>query len=424
MFLMNTISEAVHLMESNQSEKAIKLLDSYLPVANEEEKFAVAEFYLQWGFLEEANLILKELLLLYPNEGEIKVLLADIYIELEKDEAAIELLNEIKESDPTYLHALLQLADLFQSQGLFEVAELKLMMAKQFNPDEQIIDFALGELLFSIGEYKRAITYYEKIVKVTNEIATVSIYDRLAESHAASGNYEVALDFYKEISSENPDTLFKHGFTAYQANRKDIAIKAWEKVIELDPNYHAVYYELSKAYAENGLPEEAYATSKKGLKVDEFNKELYYYAGILAHQMNEDIESERLVRHAVALDPDYKEAILFLIGLFKAKDKQTDIVELIEEIKNVGAEDPLYDWEIARAFNELELFDHALKHYKEAYNNLRQDSDFLKEYGYFLTEEGKIDEAIPVFESYFKQQPLDTEIEEYLERLKQSTESE
>ncbi|MEW9674721.1 tetratricopeptide repeat protein [Lentibacillus sp. L22] len=418
---METIMEAVHLMESKKSDEAIALLEDYLPVADEEERFTIAELFVQWGFLQEASQILEELLQQYPHEGEIKVMLADIYIELEADEKAIELLNNIHETDESYLEALIQLADLYQAQGLFEVAEQKLLTAKQLNPTEPIIDFALGELLFSTGDYLKAITYYQKVIGVTKEVANVSVPVRLAESYAAIGEYEEALKIYQDVEHEDSDTLFKYGLTAYQAGRSDIAIKAWEHVVEIDPYYHTVYYQLAKAYEEEELPNEAYTTAKKGLQVDEFNKELFFYAGTLAHQLNENTDSEKWMRQAIALDPDYKEAILSLIEIFKEKNQYADIIDLIEEVKTTGANDPLYEWELARAYNETESYKNALNHYQEAYNSLNKDSEFLKEYAYFLTEEGRIAEALPIFRAYLQYQPEDYEVEEFYNRLDEET---
>ncbi|WP_404452843.1 tetratricopeptide repeat protein [Virgibacillus necropolis] len=419
---METIMEAVHLMENNKTKEAIELLESHVPTADEDEKFTIAELYIQWGIYPEASYILEDLLQQYPDEGELRVMLADIYIELDDDERAVNLLNEIKSDDPAYIQTLIQLADLYQAQGLFEVAEQKLLAAKQLEPEEALIDFALGELAFSTGEYQKAITYHEKVLPKTNEVANVSINDRLAEAYAASGEYELALTYFQEIESENPDTLFKYGFTAAHANRNDIAIKAWEHVIEIDPHYLSVYYELAKAYETEERTNEAYETINKGLQLDDFNKELYFYAANLAHQINKNDESEKYIREAVALDPDYKEAVLFLIEILKAQEKYDEIHELIVEIKNLGADDPLYDWELARALNEIELYKDALIQYGEAYNRLSDDSDFLKEYGYFLTEEGRTETAISIFQKYIEIQPLDTDVEEYLDRLIQSTE--
>src|SRR5690625_7331397 len=76
---------------------------------------------MQMRFLKKTSAILTELLRMYPDENYIKVMLADIYIELEEDEKAIDLLNDVNKADPAYIQTLIQLADLYQAQGLFEV---------------------------------------------------------------------------------------------------------------------------------------------------------------------------------------------------------------------------------------------------------------------------------------------------------------
>lgn len=417
---METIMKAVHFMENNQSEDALKLLETYIPTADDDKKYTVAEFYMQWGFFKQALDILQELLNKYPAETDLKILLANIYIELEDDKQAIDLLNDIDQEDPLYVQVLLLLADLYQAQGLFEVTELKLLEAKQIYPDEPIIDFALGEFFFSIGESKKSIIYYEKILLETEELADISINARLGEAYAAVGKYEIALKFFQKDNSKNPDTLFKFGFTAYHADRKDIAINVWKKVIELDEHYHTVYYELSKAYYEEELIQEAYDVAKQGLKMDEFNKELYYFTGKLAHQLHETEDSEKFLRQSIALDADYREAILFLIEQLKQQDRHEEVVTLIEEINRLGAIDPIYDWELARAHEVLENYQQAVKHYKNAYIHLHEDSEFLKEYGYFLTEDGKVKEAILVLNNYLKFEPSDVDTVEYIDRIKQS----
>ncbi|MFD1849526.1 tetratricopeptide repeat protein [Oceanobacillus bengalensis] len=417
---MDTIMEAYQLIENQQAEKAIAMLKGYLKQANDDEKFTIAQLFIQLGFLEEASTILNELLLIYPEESEIKITLAEIYIEAEQDELAINLLAEIKGEDPSYVQALIQLADLYQAQGLFEVAEQKLLEAKKIEPNEGIIDFALGELYFSIGEYKHAILYYGKVIMHSDHIANISINERLGEAYAASGEYEKALTYFKDNDSRDPDLFFRYGITAFQADRNDIAIKAWEHVIELDRDYHTVYYHLALAYEDDGRINDAYHIAKEGLQLDEFNKELYFLAGSLAHRIGENEKSIEYVKQAVVLDSDYKEAVLFLVELFKSYDNHEGIVDLLTEIKRLGADDSLYDWELARSYNEIESYDDALNHYMEAYNSLNQDSDFVKEYGYFLTEEGRIARAIKVFEDYLTLEPLDGEVEEFLNRLKLS----
>ncbi|SDL66708.1 tetratricopeptide repeat protein [Sediminibacillus halophilus] len=414
---MQEIHEAIKLMEQNKTEEAIDRLETYLPLANEEEKYTIGELYMQWGMLEEAKFIFQALSEQYPKEAELKILLAEIHIDLDEDEEAIDVLNRFSPEDEEYMEALVQLADLYQAQGLFEVSEQKLLEAKNFDPTEPVIDFALGELAFSTGEYQKSIPYYEKVAEVQPVISDIEIAARLAEAYAATGEFEKAIEHYQEMESENPDNLFKYGFTAYRAQRPDIAINIWEQVIKSDPYYQSVYLYLAQTYESEGMVEEAYETAKKGLKADEFNKELYHLAGVLALKLGHQEESYKLVEEAVAMDPGFKEAVLFLIETYKGNSDYEAIIELLSRLLENGEEDANYRWELARAYQETESYQDALIQYQTAYNNFTEDPDFLKEFGYFLVEEGRIREAKEVFAKYLKLEPSDTEVEEYLSRL-------
>ncbi|MRG86395.1 tetratricopeptide repeat protein [Salinibacillus xinjiangensis] len=417
---MHIIEEAQHLIEEGQTEKGLELLESYESEANDDEKFTMALLYHQLGLLNQAEKLFSELWSKYPNEGELMLYLADIYVDQEKDEEAIELLSQLNQEDDFYVQSLIQLADLYQSQGLFEVAEQKLLEAKKQLPTEPLIDFALGELLFASGEYLKAIPYYEKALKTNTHFNDVDITHRLAEALALTGKWEEALEYFQNSSNlDNPDVLFRYGFTAYQSERSDIAINMWEQLIELDPSYSSVYFLLAQAYEEEGMLEKAYETAQKGLKEDELNKELFYFAGQVANQLGKQTEAFSHLQEAIAIDLGYKEAVISLIDLYKKLEEYEQIKDLVEELNREGEGDPLYQWELARANYELEEFDLALNNYHEAYNAFTSDADFLKEYGYFLVEEGRMDEAYQVLSKYMTIEPSDTEVEEFLLRLNQ-----
>src|SRR5699024_10180042 len=143
----------------------------------------------------------------------------------------------------------------------------------------------------------------------TEELNGIEIGERLAESHATLGHYDEALAYFKALESENPDILFKYGFTAAQQHRNDIAIPVWQKLLEIDPYYHTVYHELANALKEEGRIDEAYEVIQDGLKQDEFNKELYMMAAHLAIQLQKRTEAYTYLKEAVVLDHDYKAAV-------------------------------------------------------------------------------------------------------------------
>ena len=417
---MDMIEKANQMMNEGKADDAMALLREKAQTASDDEKYTIIDMYYGWGFFEEGIALLEELIAKYPDEGELMILLTEMYIELQKDEEAIQLLNDIKKEDPFYLEALLLLADLYQAQGLFEVTEQKLLEAKSLAPDEMVIDFALGEFLFSIGQASRAIPFYEKVIGQTEELNGIEIGERLAESHATLGHYDEALAYFKALESENPDILFKYGFTAAQQHRNDIAIPVWQKLLEIDPYYHTVYHELANALKEEGRIDEAYEVIQDGLKQDEFNKELYMMAAHLAIQLQKRTEAYTYLKEAVVLDHDYKAAVMMLIELYKEDEQYEAIIELVTTIQDMGADDPLYSWELAQSYEAVEKYEEALHHYEMASIHLTHDADFLKEFGYFLSEEGQFKEALKYLTKYLTLEPLDEDIQAFVERLNDS----
>src|SRR5699024_4824617 len=341
----------------------------------------------------------------FPEESEITRMLAEIYIELEQDEQALQMLEEISSSDEAYPQVLVQLADVYQAQGLFEVAELKLLEAKKRIPEEIILDFALAEFYFSIGSYQQAIPYYESVLAKEKEIANVSIYERLAEAQASIGEYEKAFQMYEHVDSTDVDFLFKQGFAAYKSNRLEVAISIWKKIIELDPHYAVVYSYIVKTYQELHMLVVAEEHALEGLQYDEYNKELHYLLSLIAHELGNIERRNEHIQTAVELDHEYTDAVLFYLNLLDEEEDYEEIVHFTTLLEEQNIEEPLYTLERARAHKELEKYDLALEDYEHVYNYFKSDPPFLKEFSFYLLEEGKRKRALEMLKAYIKLEP-------------------
>lgn len=413
---MMNLDVAIDLVDNGEIEKGLESIDEILKSCDDQEKYVIAEHFYRWGFLEKAKNIVEILHEFYPDESGLTLLLADILIDLDEEEEAIETLNLISEEDPSYVQALLLLGDLYQMQGLFEVCEQKLLLAKQKLPNEPIIDFALAEFYLSQGDYKKSSNLYKEVVKDQEIVAGVNVNSRIAESLSAAGEFEEALPFYRLAVNDTPDidTLFRYGFTAYQATQYKTAIEAFLQLKEMDPEYTTLYLYLSKAYEHEGMIEESYKIAKSGLKVDDFNKELHLYAAKISMKTGKPTEVENHLREAIALDPGYFEAIHMLTKYLFNEKRYEDVVECIEQVSSYGEYDPQFDWDLAHAKNKLEQFSDALNHYRHAYTSFKDDVEFLEEYGYFLLEEGKRENSIQLFKRLMTLDPTRVDIEEML----------
>lgn len=407
------------MLENGQHNEAINEYNVVLTKGQPDEKFLLAEEMFQFGFLAESKALVENLLSIYPEEGELLVLLGEILVDAGDEEQAILELEKISEQDPSFGQSLLLLADLYQVQGLYEVCERKLLQAKDILPDEVIIDFALGELYSDQGEVTKALKSYEAVLKEQQEIAGVSIYQRMAELLSTSGEFEEALFYYDKAIDQKLEinTLFGYAFTALQAGYNRTAIEKFEELKGLDPEYHSLYLHLAKAYEREEELENSLKVIQEGIKQDEFNKDLFFFGGKVAIKLAQPELAERYFREALALDPGFTEAALTLNKLFFQQERYEAVIDLISQLDFVEDEEPQLLWDSALAYDKLEEYSDALDKYESAYTFFKNNEAFLNDYGYFLIEEGKIDLAAEIFKQLQKGDPTNGEYADLLDRL-------
>ncbi|MEC1521485.1 tetratricopeptide repeat protein [Neobacillus niacini] len=416
---MDRVNKIITMLENGQHNEAINEYNVVLTKGQPDEKFLLAEEMFQFGFLDESKVLVENLLTIYPEEGELLVLLGEILVDAGDEEQAILELEKISEHDPSFGQSLLLLADLYQVQGLYEVCERKLQQAKDILPDEVIIDFALGELYSDQGEVTKALKSYEAVLKEQQEVAGVSIYQRMAELLSASGEFEEALFYYDKAIDEKLEinTLFGYAFTALQAGYNRTAIERFEELKGLDPEYHSLYLHLAKAYEREEELDKSLNIIQEGIKQDEFNKDLFFFGGKIAIKLTQPDLAEQYFREALALDPGFTEAALTLNKLFFQQERYEAVIDLISQLDFVEDEEPQLLWDSALAYDKLEEYSVALDKYESAYTFFKNNEAFLNDYGYFLIEEGKIDLAAEIFKQLQKGDPTNGEYADLLDRL-------
>ncbi|MCR8851948.1 tetratricopeptide repeat protein [Lysinibacillus fusiformis] len=419
MTVNNAMTEMMQALEQGDLALIDQLLETFLVKELPEEIYALAEIFMQYGYMKEADRVLEHLQFLFPEEAQLKIDRANVLMELGDEDEALNLLLEIEEASPEYPQALLVLADYYQMQGLFEVAEIRINEALAILPDEPLLHFAKAELLFETGRFLEAARLYEELYEQQGEFAGVQLVERLAEVYRAGAAYETALDYYlKALDDEvKPDILFGAAYSAFQSQKYELAIKQLEELKELDPDYFSAYLLLAESYAMTEENQQAYAAIQEGLKRDEYDKTLYLFAGKMALKNSLPIEAEQYLREAIALDPEYMEAVLALTSVLGQQERNEDVIELFETLQQNDFEwSTLYPF-AAEAYENLELYDRAYEFYRLAYNDFKEDATFLEKYVYFLLEEGKRSEAKVILEQLINIQPGEPEWQEKLEAL-------
>lgn len=377
---------------------------------------SLAEELQALGFIEEAKRVLEKLLKDFPEEDVFCLSLAEIAIEDDLIDDAFEYLEKIKPESENYLESLLVTADLYQVLGIPEVSEAKLLQAKTIAPEEPLITFALAELHFSANQLGEAINDYGQLQKQgIDEIANISIDERIGSAYSMMGGFEEAIPFLERAleKEHTSDRLFQLGFTYYQLHDHQKAINYLQELITIDPQYQSGYYYLADSLKEEELLEEALAAAEEGVKENPYQVELLHMASEIAYRLRDSKKAEELLLQALETGDKTDETLLTLSNLYLNEEQPDKAIEMISQMDE--EDNPYAAWNLAQAYNELEDFDAARTYYKQAYEDLAHEPDFLKAYGIFLREDGQLEPARAVLTNYLQLEPGDLEVQSLLE---------
>ncbi|WP_409022512.1 tetratricopeptide repeat protein [Dellaglioa sp. P0083] len=400
-------------LDEGQIDEAMKEFARALRKDNDATLFSLAEELYSLGFLAQSKRTYERLLEKYPEEDTLKTFLADIAISEGKSDEALNYLSEIEEDSEAYLQSLMVAADLYQTQGMFEVSENKLLTAYKLAPEEEVIQFALGELYFNTKQFSQAIGFYLELIKSgQTELSQVNLVQRLGVSYANSGQFEKAMAYLEQIHLENmdSDTKLQMGLTYLQLNDQQKAIDILYDLKEEDPSYTSLYPILGQALSNENRLNDALLVYQEGLAVDEVNDTLYEQAATVALKLDDEKQAEKYLNKAIDINPDNTGILLQLSNLLVKQERDDEDIKLLEDIKSDGDVDPQIFWNLAISYERLEDYDKAEENYLEAYPYFTNQVDFLRSVIFIFRENGRQEELKDAIKHYLALVPDDQEI--------------
>ncbi|WP_147804781.1 tetratricopeptide repeat protein [Alkalicoccus halolimnae] len=416
-----TLQEAIKLIETGFHEDGLEKVEKMITEADDETKRTIAELYFELGLVDRALELAEELMFKYPDQGELFAFASECYIELGKEEEALDMLNEIKKDDPAFLQAQLLLADLYESEGLEEVAETKLLDALKIMPDESILQLGLAEFYLNRGDYQEAISYFKQAVysgKLPEDLP-IDPHVRLAEAFSATGQFEDALENYKEglKKDQTPDGLFGFGFTALQLEDYTTAIDSFNTLLEQDPDYTSAYGSLAKAYMAIKKWEEARETLKEGINRDEYNEELYLQMAKLQLSQGEGEDGREFLKKVIAMNPSNVSAVQEALYYYDDTEDYEEMIELIRFLDDYNEFDPLYERFRAKALFEENDINGAAQAMDVALSTLSRDERLLEDAAVVYLANRQKEKALPLLEEVLKLDPEREDIRRRIEEL-------
>lgn len=403
-------SEKMVVSIQNQDlEHANKYFKKALKEDDDEALLELAEYLESIGFLNQAKTIYEKERASFP---EVNINLAQIAAEDGDIEAAFTYLDAISPDSDAYLSALLVMADIYDMEGLADVAREKLLLASQIS-DEPLVTFGLAEIEMELGHFSEAIKEYAKLDnRDVLEMTGISTYQRIGKAYASLGKFEAAVEFLeKAIEIEYDDeTVFELATILYDQDEFQKANTYFKQLDTMDPDFQGYEYVYALSLHEENKTEEALRMAQKGISKNAFDARLLLLASQLAYELHDAAQSESYLLSAKEVAEDEEEVLMRLTNLYLEEERYEDVIAFAKEpVDNV-----LTKWNIAKAYQGLEADKKALALYNDLAVDLGENPEFLHDYAYILREFGQKEHAHQVAKHYLTLVPDDVNMVEFL----------
>ena len=409
---LNNSEKMIASLQKQDLAHANKYFERALTNDTEEELLELADYLESIGFFPQAKRIYEKLAPHYP---EAYISLAQIASEDGQVEESFAYLEEITSDNDWYVTALLVKADLYQMEGLPDVAREKLAEAKQLS-DEPLVTFGLAEIDFELGHFNQAIKEYASLDnRLIYEQTGVSTYQRIDVSYASLGKFEVAIEFLeKALEIEYDDAVaFELATILYDQKEYQKANLYFKQIDTISPEFEGYEYGYALSLHAEHQTEEALRLTQQGLSKNPFDTRLLLLASQLSYELHDEQKAEDYLLKAKDNAEDLEEIVLRLSNLYLEQERFDEVLKFEEQdIDNV-----LTKWNIARAYQALEQTTAALERYRLLLSDLKENPEFLEQYIYLLREMGDFEEAKHQAEHYLHLVPDDVEMQELYDSL-------
>jgi len=409
---VNNSQQMLQALEEQDLTKAEHYFAKALENDSSDLLYELATYLEGIGFYPQAKEIYLKIVEDFP---EVHLNLAAIASEDGQIEEAFTYLEEIQADSDWYVSSLVLKADLYQLEGLTDVAREKLLEALTYSEDSLLI-LGLAELDSELENYQAAIQAYAQLDnRSIYEQTGISTYQRIGFAYAQLGKFETATEFLeKALELEYDDlTAFELASLYFDQEEYQKATLYFKQLDTISPDFEGYEYGYSQALHKEHQVQEALHIAKQGLEKNPFETRLLLAASQFSYELHDASGAENYLLTAKEDAEDTEEILLRLATIYLEQERYEDILDLQSE----EPENLLTKWMIARSYQEMDDLDTAYEHYQELTGDLKDNPEFLEHYIYLLRELGHFEEAKVHAHTYLKLVPDDVQMQELFERL-------
>ena len=408
----------------------------------------LARLYLRTDAVDDATVLLEQLVRDEPGVTEISLLLSQAYEQAGRHDVALETLETaVITGRPSY-RALARLGEMYEQRRRWREAAGAYAQAVALNPRNATVRRRLARALLEFGELDRARGVLQELIEMrprdaaslhlsaevelelNNFTEAESIARRLvelepeglrgpfvlAQVHSRRREYRLVVDTLQPLVDQGrsrdvrPERLARSisllGFAQEQLGNFREAAQVYEDALEMMPNNLAFQTRLARAYVEADRHEDAARVLSdarrqhpEAVSLILIEAEIYLSRG--------DIErSESLLRELVETNSDDPRGFLALASFYSETDRSEDAVELLETAQQRFPEDNSIRFQLGATFEQNDRFLEAERAFRDLLGRDPEHAQALNYLGYMLADRGeRLEESVTLIERAIAKDP-------------------
>jgi tetratricopeptide (TPR) repeat protein len=266
-----------------------------------------------------------------PDYIEARLALADMAPKsLKGREQALQQIEKVLDLKPNYPPAYFRIAQIHSDAGDKKAARDTYIQAIQHNPQYAKARYNLALLYLEERRWADARAQFEWIRE--QEPNNAIVHFQLGRSAYGEKDYVTALSEYRTAldlkGGKYAKALLNIGLV-YKAQKKtDLAIAAYQNLLQADPKYPEAWYNLGLVYMQNIQYREAEDALLAAATYDKNYSQAWFNLGVLYSRMDQDDKAINAYQQALKIRPGYQKAQLNLAVRYAKNNQYAKAVEL------------------------------------------------------------------------------------------------
>ncbi len=165
---------------------------------------------------------------------------------------------------------------------------------------------------------------------------------------------------------ESPAVHYNLGNIYVEANRKEEAIRSYQKAIDLKPRYDEAYNNLGNVYSEIGRWEEGVLSYQKAIEITPDFADAHNNLGLAYFSLRQPEEAIRAYHKAIALKPDYAEAHNNLGVAYAAMNRREEAIASYKKAIGLKPDHANAYFSLGNVYRAMDKREEAAAAYKKA----------------------------------------------------------